>query len=384
MTILGMIFFLLVAALVYGAVNAYIFFKAHAAFHFGARSGGAVIAFMALMFLLFFIGHGLERAGIHAGARAALIAAGAWLGIIFLFFSSSLLVDLYRLAVWLAGLAAGRSLAAAMPSPALAFFLPAAATIALNVAGYFEGKDIRVETLTIRTGKLPEGVQRLRIVQISDIHLGPVIRGRRAADIFDRVRALAPDILISTGDLVDQSVCDMASLVGPLLALSAPQGKFAVTGNHEFYAGLEQSLRFTRQAGFVVLRGEVAAAGGITLAGVDDSEAERFEPEAPADERQVLSKAAGGGYVILLKHRPTIARDALGLFDLQLSGHTHKGQIFPFSLLTRLVYVIDAGWLDLDKGSHLYVSRGTGLWGPPIRLLAPPEITVIDLVRAGR
>jgi len=209
------------------------------------------------------------------------------------------------------------------------------------------------------------------------------IYGWRAADIFERVGALSPDILVSTGDLVDQSVCAVAGLVGPLLAIEAPKGKFAVTGNHEFYAGLEQALRFTRQAGFVVLRGEVAAAGGITLVGVDDSEAGRFEGKPPADERRILSKAAGDGYVILLKHRPTIAEDAIGLFDLQLSGHTHKGQIFPFSLLTRLVYVVDAGWLDLGKGSHLYVSRGTGLWGPPIRLLAPPEITVIDLVRAG-
>jgi predicted MPP superfamily phosphohydrolase len=384
MRTLGMIFFLLVVALVYGGVNTYIYFKAHAAFHFGALSGGAVIAFMALMFLMFFIGHGLDRVGVHTVARAAHIAAGVWLGLVFLFFSSSLLVDLYRLAVYLGGLAAGRSLAAAMPSPSLAFFLPAAATIALNVAGYVEGKTLRVETLTIRTSKLPEGVDRLRIVQISDIHIGPVIQGRRAVDIFERVRALSPDILVSTGDLVDQSVCDVAGLVGPLLAIEAPEGKFAVTGNHEFYAGLEQALHFTRQAGFVVLRGEVAAAGGITLAGVDDSEAERFEREAPATERQVLSKVEGDGYRILLKHRPTIARDALGLFDLQLSGHTHKGQIFPFSLLTRLVYVVDAGWLDLDGGSHLYVSRGTGLWGPPIRLLAPPEITVIDLVRAGR
>jgi predicted MPP superfamily phosphohydrolase len=383
MKTLGMIFFLLVVALVYGGVNAYIFFKAHAAFHLGARSGGAVIAFMALMFFMFFIAHGLDRAGIHEAARAAHIAAGVWLGLVFLFFSSSLLVDLYRLAVWLGGLPAGRSLAAAMPSPALAFFLPAAAAIVLSVAGYIEGGSLRVETLTIRTGKLPEGVDRLRIVQISDVHLGPVIQGQRAVDIFERVRGLAPDILVSTGDLVDQSVCDMASLVGPLLAIEAPKGKFAVTGNHEFYAGLEQSLRFTRQAGFVVLRGEAVTAGGITLVGVDDSEAGRFEGKPPADERQILTKAAGDGYVILLKHRPTIAEDAIGLFDLQLSGHTHKGQIFPFSLLTRLVYGIDAGWLDLGKGSHLYVSRGTGLWGPPIRLLAPPEITVIDLVRAG-
>ena len=144
-------------------------------------------------------------------------------------------------------------------------------------------------------------------------------------------------------------------------------------GNHEVYAGLESSLHFLRSAGFTVLRGESVAAGGIILAGVDD-------PSAGTDGQQSVAVHAPGNtddYVVLLKHQPVADKQIP--FDLQLSGHVHGGQIFPFGLLTRLVYGVGTGLTRLGDGRLLYVSRGTGTWGPPIRLLAEPEITLITL-----
>jgi len=382
MKILGFIVFLLVVTLVYGGMNAYVFMKAHGALQLSTRSGVAVAVFMACMFLCLFAAHILERGDHFTIAKVLFLAAYIWIGILFLFFSASLLVDLYRLVVYGAGLAVGRMLTGAMPSPKLAFFLPLIVALGVNLYGYFEGKAVRVERLTIETARLPEDVERVRIVQITDVHLGPVVSGKRAEDIFRLAGSLEPDILISTGDLVDSARCDRHCFVEPLASISAPLGKYAVTGNHEFYAGLEEALSFTRDAGFTVLRGEGVCAGGVVnLAGVDDSADGRYGAEAPVRARDALSGLDRDRYTILLKHRPDVEQDALGLFDLQLSGHTHKGQIFPFMLLTRLVYIVDAGWVDLGKGSFLYVSRGTGLWGPPIRVLAPPEITVIDIVR---
>ncbi len=382
MRILGFIVFLLVVTLVYGGMNAYVFMKAHGALHFTTRSGVAVAVFMGCMFLFLFAAYILERADQFVLAKVMFLVSYIWIGVLFLFFSASLLVDLYRLVVYLVGLAAGRSLSGAMPSPRLAFFLPLVVALGANLYGYFEGKALRVERLTIETDRLPEDVDRVRIVQITDVHLGPVISGKRAQAIFRLAGSLEADIFISTGDLVDSARCDRRCFVEPLASISAPLGKYAVTGNHEFYAGLDEALAFTREAGFTMLRGEgVCAGGAVNLAGVDDSADGRYGAEAPVSAREALSGLSRDRYTILLKHRPDVERDAVGLFDLQLSGHTHKGQIFPFMLLTRLAYIVDAGWVDLGKGSSLYVSRGTGLWGPPIRVLAPPEITVIDIVR---
>jgi predicted MPP superfamily phosphohydrolase len=157
---------------------------------------------------------------------------------------------------------------------------------------------------------------------------------------------------------------------------------FAVTGNHEFYAGLPQALSFTEQAGFRLLRNEaISLDNALTLAGVDDPAALHGVERKGVPEHDLLQGVSRGRFTVLLKHRPVMDTTSLGLFDLQLSGHVHKGQIFPFNLLTHLFYPVKMGFSTYANGSSLYVSRGTGTWGPPIRFLAPPEITVITLVR---
>lgn len=143
-------------------------------------------------------------------------------------------------------------------------------------------------------------------------------------------------------------------------------------------------MDFTEKAGFSVLRGKgVNVSDMITIVGVDDPVGKGYNLFKDVSEKELLSEHAGGKFTLLLKHRPIVDKDALGLFDLQLSGHVHKGQIFPFSLITRLYYrYTDSGKLRLLDNSYLYVSRGSGTWGPPIRFLSPPEVTVIELVRA--
>jgi predicted MPP superfamily phosphohydrolase len=150
-----------------------------------------------------------------------------------------------------------------------------------------------------------------------------------------------------------------------------------VTGNHEYYAGLEQSLDYLQLSGFTVLRNSIAApADFLRVVGVDDPAGGGNPDEIP-----LLQQAGQDKFILLLKHRPSVAPMGEGLFDLQLSGHTHGGQIFPFALLTRQAYPLYDGLYQLSGGSVLYASRGTGTWGPPMRLLAPPEITLIEIVR---
>jgi hypothetical protein len=180
---------------------------------------------------------------------------------------------------------------------------------------------------------------------------------------------------------VDGQIDSLSGLADILKQVQPRYGKYAITGNHEFYAGLPNALKFTREAGFTMLRGEViTSAGPINIAGVDDPTGRYFGVPKGTTEKELLSGLPKDTFTLLLKHQPMVNESTLGLYDLQLSGHTHKGQIFPFRYMVRIFFPHIAGWYDLSKGSYLYVSRGTGTWGPPIRFLSPPEVTVIDLV----
>jgi len=160
-------------------------------------------------------------------------------------------------------------------------------------------------------------------------------------------------------------------------------GMLASPGNHEYYADYRQSKDFTEKSGFRVLRSEALPVGEhLLVIGLDDPVGAKFTGFNPDAERTLLADATQGKFVLLLKHRPELSPQSRGRFDLQLSGHVHKGQIFPFNLITWLRFPVRAGTTLLEWGGRLHVNRGTGTWGPPIRFLAPPEVTVIDLVPA--
>ncbi len=231
----------------------------------------------------------------------------------------------------------------------------------------------------MKSPKISPESGRIRIVQISDVHLGLIVREDRLRSIAAAVKKAGPDILVSTGDLVDGQISRLNDLAEMLGEITPRFGKFAITGNHEFYAGIEQSLEFTKRAGFTILRGS-AVSGPITIAGVDDPVAKAFGLSSPVSEKELLQTLNGNKFILLLKHRPLVDQKCTGLFDLQLSGHVHKGQICPFGILTKIYYPLHAGYGKLTGNAHLYVSRGSGTWGPPIRFFAPPEVTVIDLV----
>jgi predicted MPP superfamily phosphohydrolase len=239
---------------------------------------------------------------------------------------------------------------------------------------------IRVERVTIETSKLPPEIKNLRIVQLSDIHFSPLTSVDAARRIKEIVEREKPDLLVSTGDLLDPGIRDFEDVAWIMHGIRAPLGKYAVTGNHEFISNIQKSTLFTNLLGFRLLRNEAADVKGIlNIAGIDDPAGERFGISTNLSDLDVLEKLDNDKYTIYLKHRPDVDEGTLDLFDLQLSGHTHSGQIFPFTLFVKIVYPYMAGLYKLNEDTNLYVSRGTGTWGPPIRFLAFPEITVIDL-----
>lgn len=310
----------------------------------------------------------LERcADCHLVSVAAAWLVFGWMGFAFLFFSIGLLMDLYG------GIA--RLTHLPRPDAATAYVGLTLLVAALWIAGFNSAWNPRVERLTIESDKVPAQADGLRIVQISDVHLGVLIGRHRLVRILEQVDALNPDILVSTGDLVDAQAHYLDGLSALFAAYKPRHGKFAVTGNHESYVGLDHALDFHERAGFRLLRNNSVDVAGITLAGVDDPAV----IGGSIGEATFLKTIREGRFVILLKHQPRIDPDAR--FDLQLSGHTHNGQIFPFNFLVKQIYPMIQGRYPLGNGGQLYVSRGTGTWGPPIRILAAPEITLIELKR---
>jgi len=329
--------FILVFFVLYGGIQAYL---AHALVH-AFQPAGPVRALVWLVALSMTLGPlllwQLER---RPGARALSVSLAwvmfGWMGYAFLFFWLGLGLGIYDLGAGLAGL----PVPAARPA-LLALLL---AVLAIWLFGFYSAWSPKVERLLIRSDKLPADFPGLRIALISDVHLGMLIGGRRLGHILARVEALQPDLLISTGDLVDAQAHHLNGLSSRFAAYRPPLGKVAVTGNHEHYAGLAHALEFHRRAGFHVLRGESVEVGGITLAGVDDPAV----LAGPTDEARVLEAIPAGRFVILLKHQPLTAPGER--FDLQLSGHTHQGQIFPFNLLVKRVYPMTHGLNTLADG----------------------------------
>jgi uncharacterized protein len=252
---------------------------------------------------------------------------------------------------------------------------------AINIYGWFEAMDIRVEKIGFKTSKLPPGINSFRVVQISDVHFSSTNGTLLAGKITNMLKDLKPDLLVSSGDLIDRGLNEREYVEGLFAGLDAPYGKFGTTGNHEFYAGIKQATEFTENAGFKLMRNEVATVGDfLDVAAVDDPAGKTFD-SAQVSEMKVLDSLNPEHLRIFLKHQPKIEKDSIGKFDIQLSGHTHKGQIYPFTVIVSLFFKYMDGLFDLGKGSSLYVSRGTGTWGPPIRFLTFPEIAVIEFTR---
>ncbi|MCK4225244.1 MAG: metallophosphoesterase [candidate division Zixibacteria bacterium] len=376
-----MILFLLIFLLVYGGLHLYMFLKAKTAFAFGTKTSISLLLFMAIMVFAPILVRLFEKPGVEHVARLIAYIGYTWMGILFLFFSVSIVIDFCRLLAYLAGFVAQKDFSNLTSITPYHFLIPFLLSIFITTYGYFEAKDIRIERMTIKTSKIPEEISRLKIVQVSDIHLGVIVGEEKLKKILELVKKEEPDVLVSTGDLVDGEMCNLTELVGLLKDIKSRYGKFAITGNHEFYAGLDRALAFTEDAGFTILRAEgITVAGFLNIAGVDDPAGKPFGLFKDISEKELLSKLPQENFTLLLKHRPIVDETSLGYFDLQLSGHAHKGQIFPFGLITKAIYPTDDGCLELENGSYLCVSRGAGTWGPPIRFLAPPDIMVIELV----
>lgn len=306
-----------------------------------------------------------------AAIRPVIWVVFIWMGMGFLLVAFFGLADFARLLA--------RPLIAADPSRRL--FL--ARSLAAGVGGLVAGLTAagmksalgptQVKELSIGLRGLPAALAGFKLVQISDVHVGPLLRKDWLAHVVERVRELSPDLVAITGDLVDGSVHELREQVAPLATLRPPRGVYFVTGNHEYYSGVEDWYAHLPSLGVRPLRNErVEVAPGLDLAGIED-------PTGSPDLPRALAGRDASRALVLLAHQPRqFAEAARHDVPLTLSGHTHGGQIWPFSWLVALAQPYLAG-LHRRGNSQLYVSRGTGFWGPPMRIFAPAEITLLRL-----
>lgn len=368
-----MILFLLTFLCLYGGINFYFFFRARSILHFSGLLQGLILMSILLLILAPIIVRTLEALHYEHLARTFACIGYVWMAFVFLFFFASLSLELIRILHKLIFPQTGTLMLKAVTF-GLAVFLAAG----LVAYGYFDAQRIRIRNLQIKTDQIIPRGGKVRIVQISDVHVGIIIRNSRLVPLLERIREARPDILVSTGDLLDGELDNIMEDARHFAALEAPLGKFAVLGNHEYYAGLRRSIQFTRAAGFELLRDDFAKTAGITIFGQDDITG---RDSGDATKRAAFKKSLSEkqeGFTLLLKHQPRV--DPKDRFHLMLSGHTHGGQLFPFGLITKLYFPHNYGLHELAPGKLLYVSRGAGTWGPPVRVFAPPEITVIDLI----
>jgi len=361
----------------------------------GLPPGTTRILSYALIFLFLAIpGSLFLRRSAWGGAAEGLVwLAMTWLGLLLFLTLALCVADLAR-GVWLVVRA---SRAAGDPGAldperrqVLARLVAGAAALTAGALGLWSLRSalgrVQVRRVEVTLGRLPQALSGVRIVQLSDVHVGPTIHRSFIETIVRQCNQLAPDVLVITGDLVDGSVEELRQHTAPLAELRAKYGVFFVTGNHEYYSGAEEWCTELTRLGIRVLRNERVnigdEGGSFDLAGVDDHSAQRFGGGHGEDLPKALSGRDPARELVLLAHQPrTILEAQAHGVGLQLSGHTHGGQLWPWTYLVRLQQPVVAGLARFGK-SLVYVSRGTGYWGPPMRLGAPSEITELTL-RAG-
>lgn len=359
----------------------YLFYKLYAAF--GKKKWLAAIGvFFILILMTWFFRRSFPGTVFQVWGVPVLYT---WLGFLFISMPWLLLSDICRLFSLLMDKFTGKNWARFTAPrrlvPAVLIFC-----FCLALYAFWSAAHPRVRFVDFPTEKLPEDIERLRIVQLSDVHLSSLIRAPFLAKVLGHVAKLHPDFLVITGDLVDSDMRDRHQEAMLLRNTRGKYGNFAITGNHEEIVGLKQSLEFMEKAQLHVLQGERIEVAGIELIGIDDPLVRsRAGTEKTPELHELIQDKAPDKFRLVLAHRPKIPQESIGLFDLQLSGHTHNGQIWPGNLIVQYLFKEPAPGLSHYHGengsSALYLNPGTGFWGPPMRLWAQPEITVIDLIR---
>jgi len=368
-----------VISVIYLLLNAYVFHRANVALpNKMARNTFAVLFW--LCSVSFLVGQFLERT---AWVNLTTVISGigsVWLALFFYAFLFVLVIDIFALLHRLTSLLPVSFLEIA--TPFRLFVVVAVSTISLVTAGYINARYPTVNEYEVRINKQVAGKKQLTVALATDIHMGYVIGNNRLSDLVASLNAIEADVIIFGGDLIDHNMVPVTyHNMGEILSqLQAPLGVWAVTGNHEYIGNAESAVDYLSRYGIQFVRDTVVNVQGIQLVGREDAQKINFTQVNRKSLETIFEQVDSKLPIIVIDHQP-LEQDrvvALGA-DLMVSGHTHQGQLWPFKILTKLIYKIEDGLVQKDN-THLYVSPGYGTWGPPVRIGNRPEIAVFRLI----
>lgn len=263
-----------------------------------------------------------------------------------------------------------------------ALFISMALVTLVVIAGFINARNPRITRLDLHVAKTVTGIKSLNIVMASDIHLGTLIAKRKANRLVADINSLHPDLVLFAGDVVDEDLAPVIKndLGANLLQIKSRLGVYAITGNHEYIGGAEAAVNYLGQHGLTMLRDTaIRVDGRFWLVGRDDRDKSRFTGKQRRELADIMQPVDRTMPVILLDHQPFHLEQAVAQgVDLQLSGHTHHGQMWPFNYVTSAMYELSSGYKKTGN-THFFVSNGYGTWGPPVRLGNRPEIVQINL-----
>lgn len=379
---LNFIIFFTVFFLLYGLINYYVFLRGWQAIPSDSpiRTPYAVVFWVVA--LSFIAGRFLERAAITPFSTAVVWVGSFWFAAFAYFALAALLIDILRLFNYIIPFFPSFiTNNIARTKEVIAIGLCSVVVGAL-VVGYFNARNPRIRTLQLHIPKEADSLKRLDIAVASDIHLGTIIGNGRLNDIVDKINGIHADLVLFPGDIVDEDLAPVIkqNLGETLRTIKAKYGVFAITGNHEYIGGVEEACKYLTDHGIRILRDEVVTVnGGISLVGREDRSISQFSGKKRKPLAELMANVNKRYPIILLDHQPIGLREAVDQgADLQLSGHTHHGQIWPFGWITEAIYEVSWGYLKKGE-THIYVSSGVGTWGPPVRLGNTPEIIHLQL-----
>ncbi|MFH1161517.1 MAG: metallophosphoesterase [bacterium] len=377
------IIFLSVVILVYGSVNLYIFLRGFQAIPAGScwRPWFSVIFWGFVS--TFILARVLEQITPSILSAAMTWIGSFWLGFMLFFFLAVAAIDLARLLNSLFHFFPASFYMNPAYTKLFTFFIVLGFSVILVVGGFIYARMPRIKELHITISKPKAKPGTLTIVMVSDIHLGTIIASRKANRLVEKINSIDPDIVLFAGDVVDEDLAPVIknNLGEALSGIKSRLGVYAITGNHEYIGGVGPAVNYLEDHGINILRDTaILVDDQFYLVGRDDRDKPRFTGKSRKELKDIIQGVDTSYPVILMDHQPFHLSKAAELgVDLQLSGHTHHGQLWPFNYITKAIYELSWGYKRIGN-THFYVSSGYGTWGPPLRLGNRPEIVVVDIL----
>lgn len=382
MKIYNLIIFLTVFLSLYGGINYYIFIRGMQAFPKGTRFRKIFLIVFLLMSSSYIYGRFLEKITICKLSDLLIWTGAYWFGMMLYFLLAVIMLDIIRLISKIFSWYPENIKNNYQKIKHYGALLIAAIIVCVIIAGHFIARNPQVRSLEITIPKRGRTAKSMSMVLVTDIHLGTLIKNSRLEKLVSIINGLNPDLVLLGGDIVDEDLAPVIeNNLGEILKqIKSRYGTYAVTGNHEYIGGVDAATGYMKEHGITVLRDRaILVANSLYLVGREDRSMHRFIGQQRKTLAEIMAGIDRSYPMILMDHQPFgLSRARENGFDLQLSGHTHDGQLWPVSYITGIIYELSSGYGKIGK-THYYVSSGFGTWGPPLRIGTVSEIVHLTI-----